>query len=163
MPSCEKKRCSHRKSKAFKQGVRGASKHLGEFRASQNWIGGTRPGNAHFVPPPPTQMRQCLVELEQYLHSDHRTHPLIKIALAHAQFETIHPFLDGNGRLGRLMISLLLDAWGLIDARLLYLSLYFQRHKQEYYRRLDSVRFEGEWLGWIKFFLEGVATASQAS
>ena len=147
--------------KRLMRGVRGASKQPGEFRNSQNWIGGSRPSNAHFVPPPPTEMRGCMQALETYLHSDSQENTLIKIALIHVQFETIHPFLDGNGRLGRLLIALLLEAWGLLDARLLYLSLHFKRHQQEYYRRLDAVRDEGDWEGWIKFFLEGVCSSSK--
>lgn len=147
--------------KRLMRGVRGASKKPGEFRSSQNWIGGTRPSNAHFVPPPPAEMRECLQALESYLHQGSEEHALIKIGLVHVQFETIHPFLDGNGRLGRLMIALLLEAWGLLDARLLYLSLHFKRHQQEYYRRLDAVRADGDWEGWITFFLEGVCSSSE--
>lgn len=147
--------------KRLMRGVRGASKQPGEFRTSQNWIGGTRPSLAHFVPPPPTQMRQCLQSLESYLNTDSKEAALIRIAMIHVQFETIHPFLDGNGRLGRLLIALLLEAWGLLDARLLYLSLHFKRHQQEYYRRLDAVRAEGDWESWLMFFLEGVCTSSE--
>jgi Fic family protein len=147
--------------KRLMRGVRGASKQPGDFRNSQNWIGGTRPSNAHFVPPPPTQMQDCLQAFEGYLHEESNEHALIRIGLAHVQFESIHPFLDGNGRLGRLLIALLLETWGLLDARLLYLSLYFKRHQQEYYRRLDAVRSEGDWEGWISFFLEGVCSSSE--
>ena len=143
------------------RGVRGQAKMPGEFRGSQNWIGGTRPSNAHFVPPPKTEMLECLKALEEYLHKEDQQHPLIRIALAHVQFETIHPFLDGNGRLGRLLIALLLENWKLLDSRLLYLSLYFKRHQTEYYRRLDAVRSTGDWENWIEFFLEGVSQSSQ--
>jgi Fic family protein len=147
--------------KRLMRGVRGAAKQPGEFRSSQNWIGGTRPSNAHFVPPPPAEMRECLQALEVYLHKESEEPSLIRIALIHVQFETIHPFLDGNGRLGRLLIALLLEAWGLLDARLLYLSLHFKRHHQEYYRRLDAVRADGDWEGWIGFFLEGICSSSE--
>ena len=139
--------------KRLMRGVRGSSKLPGEFRSSQNWIGGSRPSNAHFVPPPPTEMIQCLQSLEDYFHKDSPEHPLIRIGYIHVQFETIHPFLDGNGRLGRLLIALLLEAWGLLDARLLYLSLHFKRNQQEYYKRLDAVRKRGDWEGWLDFFL----------
>ena len=115
---------------------------------------------AHFVPPPPAEMRECL-PLESFLHQSSEEHALVKIGLVHVQFETIHPFLDGNGRLGCLMIALLLEAWGLLDARLLSLSLHFKRHQQEYYRRLDAVRADGDWEGWITFFLEGVSSSSE--
>lgn len=138
------------------RGVRGASKRPGEFRESQNWIGGTRPGVARFVPPPPAELARCLADLERYLHAKDREHPLIRIGLAHVQFETIHPFLDGNGRVGRLLIALLLEAWGLLDSRLLYPSLYFRRNQREYYERLDSVRTDGDWEGWTRFYLTGV-------
>lgn len=147
--------------KRLMKGVSGQTKRPGEFRNSQNWIGGTRPGNAHFVPPPQSKMQECMKELESYLHKKDKEHPLIRIALAHVQFETIHPFLDGNGRLGRLLIALLLESSGLLDSRLLYLSLHFKRHQQEYYRRLDAVRANGDWENWIRFFLEGVCIAGQ--
>lgn len=147
--------------KRLMRGVRGQTKKPGEFRDSQNWIGGTRPSNAHFVPPPKTEMRESMTALEGYLHAENKEHPLIRIALAHVQFETIHPFLDGNGRVGRLMIALLLEEWGLLDSRLLYLSLHFKRNQMEYFRRLDSVRTAGDWEGWIHFFLEGVCAAAQ--
>ncbi len=147
--------------KRLMRGVRGSSKNPGDFRSSQNWIGGSRPSNAHFVPPPPSEMIQCLTLLEDYLHQDSSEHPLIRIGYIHVQFETIHPFLDGNGRLGRLLIALLLEAWGLLDARLLYLSLHFKRNQQEYYKRLDAVRQTGDWEGWIEFFLDGISTTGQ--
>jgi Fic family protein len=143
---------------------RGNVKQPGEFRRSQNWIGGTRPGNAKFVPPPPEKIMQLLGDLEHFLHDEKNCLPtLIKAALVHVQFETIHPFLDGNGRLGRLLITLMLCADGLLNKPLLYLSLYFKTHRQQYYNYLQSVRETGDWESWIKFFLEGVTeTAGQA-
>lgn len=147
--------------KRLMRGVRGSSKQPGEFRNSQNWIGGSRPSNAHFVPPPPAEMLQCLASLEDYLRKDSPDHPLIRIGYIHVQFETIHPFLDGNGRLGRLLIALLLEARGLLDARLLYLSLHFKRNQKEYYARLDAVRQRGDWEGWIEFFLDGICRIGQ--
>jgi Fic family protein len=136
---------------------RGSTKAPGEFRRSQNWIGGTRPGQAHFVPPPPDQLQDCLGALEKFLHDDPvRTPTLIKAALAHVQFETIHPFLDGNGRLGRLLITLLLCAEGALTDPTLYLSLYFKQHRAEYYEELQRVREEGTWEQWLAFFLTGV-------
>lgn len=143
---------------------RGSEKSPGEFRHSQNWIGGTRPGNAHFVPPPPQHVQACMSDLERFLHNEGNPYPaLIKAALAHVQFETIHPFLDGNGRIGRLLIAFILHHDGLLSQPLLYLSLYFKQHRSEYYRLLDVVRAEGDWEAWLDFFLEGVAlTASNA-
>ncbi len=138
-------------------GVRGSNKSPGEVRRTQNWIGGTRPGNAAFVPPPPQRVELCLSELEGYLHSEDKLHPLIRTALIHAQFETIHPYLDGNGRTGRMLITLALEHWGLLREPLLYLSLFIHRHRAEYYARLNAVR-EGDWESWIDFFLEGVVT-----
>ena len=136
---------------------RGSSKQPGEFRRSQNWIGGTRPGNAFFVPPPPHRVSECMSDLEKFLHDEAQPYPtLIKAALAHVQFETIHPFLDGNGRLGRLLISFILYHDGLISQPLLYLSLYFKEHRSYYYDLLNRVRTEGDWERWIDFFLEGV-------
>lgn len=136
---------------------RGSKKTPGEFRHSQNWIGGTRPGNAHFVPPPPERVGDCMAALERFLHDDTSGCPiLVKTALAHVQFETIHPFLDGNGRIGRLLISFILHHEGVLSRPLLYLSLYFKQHREEYYRLLDSVRMEGDWEAWVDFFLEGV-------
>jgi Fic family protein len=140
------------------KGVRGAEKQPGEVRRSQNWIGGTRPGTAAFVPPPPNLVGDCLSDLEKYIHGRDDLAPLIRAGLVHVQFETIHPYLDGNGRIGRLLIMLLLREWGLLKEPLLYLSLYFKRHRDEYYRRLAAVRTEGDWEGWTAFFLEGVAT-----
>jgi len=144
---------------------RGSDKTPGRFRRSQNWLGGTRPGNARFVPPPPDRVAECMGNLEKFLHDRLRRTPvLIKAALAHVQFETIHPFLDGNGRLGRLLITLILCAEGALAEPLLYLSLFFKEHRQEYYDRLDAVRLKGDWLGWLRFFLEGLQqTARQAA
>ncbi len=136
---------------------RGSEKAPGEFRRSQNWIGGTRPGNAQFVPPPPQQVEPCMAALENFIHGEADTAPvLLKAALAHVQFETIHPFLDGNGRLGRLLIALLLHQGGLLAQPLLYLSLYFKQHRAVYYELLDRVRGDGDWEAWVDFFLEGV-------
>jgi len=136
---------------------RGAGKSPGEFRRSQNWIGGTRPGNARHVPPPPDKVLECMGALENFLHGQPVALPvLIRAALAHVQFETIHPFLDGNGRLGRLLIVFLLHAEGVLRQPLLYLSLYFKQHRSRYYELLQSVRLEGDWEEWIEFFLEGV-------
>lgn len=134
---------------------RGSEKEPGEFRRSQNWIGGTRPGNANFVPPPPEAIADCMAALERFLH-DAEVPALVKAALAHAQFETIHPFLDGNGRTGRLLIALILHEEGVLRQPLLYLSLYLKQHRAEYYRLLDAVRQEGDWEAWIDFLLEGV-------
>ena len=139
-------------------GVRGATKQPGEIRHSQNWIGGSRPGNAVFVPPPPNVLPDLLSALEKYIHGDDGLPKLIRAGLAHVQFETIHPYLDGNGRIGRLLITLLLEHWSLLGKPLLYLSLFFKRHQAEYYRRLDAVRTAGDWEGWLDFFLDGVAT-----
>lgn len=140
---------------------RGTSQQPGEFRTSQNWIGGTRPGNASFVPPPPDQVPACLSDLELFLH-DRSTYPvLLRAALAHVQFETIHPFLDGNGRLGRLLITLMLCAEGTLKQPILYLSLYFKTHRARYYELLQRVREEGDWEGWLEFFLDGVAETSE--
>ena len=129
----------------------------GEFRTSQNWIGGSRPGNARFVPPPAENLMECLGSLEKFLHDETVKLPvLVKTALVHAQFETIHPFLDGNGRVGRLLITLILCAYGVLKEPLLYLSLYFKVNRQAYYDHLQSVRETGDWEAWIRFFLEGV-------
>lgn len=142
-------------------GARGSGKQPGELRRSQNWIGGTRPGNAVFVPPPAERVADLLGDLERFIHEAWPTlPPLVKIALIHAQFETIHPFLDGNGRIGRLLIAALLEHWGLLPEPLMYLSGYLKQHQAEYYRRLSDVRTEGDWEGWVAFFLEGVATAA---
>lgn len=143
---------------------RGARKEPGEFRRSQNWIGGTRPGNAVFVPPPPEQLLECLGALELFLHDQPVATPaLLKAALAHVQFETIHPFLDGNGRLGRLLIGLLLCEHKVLREPTLYLSLYFKQHRAAYYDLLNRARHEGDWEAWLEFFAEAVAhTAGQA-
>lgn len=142
------------------RGVRGTDKLPGEFRTSQNWIGGTRPGNAVFVPPPPEMVPAALADLERWIHGDDPLPPLVRAGLAHVQFETIHPFLDGNGRIGRLLIALLVEHWGLLPSPLLYLSLAFKRRQEEYYRSLSAVRTEGDWEGWITFFLECVRDAA---
>lgn len=139
------------------KGVRGAKKRPGEVRRSQNWIGGTRPGNAQYVPPPPHLLDEALSDFERYIHTGDGLPPLIRIGLLHVQFESLHPYLDGNGRIGRLLIALLLEKWGLLSKPLLYLSLFLKQHRQEYYRRLDAVRTDGDWEGWLLFFLEGVA------
>lgn len=144
--------------KRLMRGVRGSNKQPGGVRRSQNWIGGSRPGNAAYVPPAPDKLPQLLSELEKYMHVDEKLPALVRAGLLHAQFETIHPYLDGNGRIGRLLIALLLEHWKLLKAPLLYLSLFFKRHREEYYRRLNRVRLEGDWEGWIDFFLDGVAT-----
>lgn len=145
-------------------GARGAGKQAGELRRSQNWIGGTRPGNAAFVPPPADRVPELLGDLERFIHeASPGLPPLVKIALAHAQFETIHPFLDGNGRIGRLMISALIEHWALLPEPLLYVSGYLKQHQAEYYRRLSIIRTEGEWESWVSFFLEGVAVAAAES
>jgi Fic family protein len=143
---------------------RGSDKHPGQFRRSQNWIGGTRPGNAAFVPPPPELVTECMGQLELFLHEERRDLPvLVKAGLAHVQFETIHPFLDGNGRLGRLLITFLLCATGALREPILYLSLFFKTNRQAYYELLNRVRVSGDWQAWIDFFLTGVkTTADQA-
>lgn len=142
-------------------GARGSGKQPGELRRSQNWIGGTRPGNAAFVPPPAERVVELLSDLEKFIHDESGAlPPLVRIALAHAQFETIHPFLDGNGRIGRLLIAALLEHWGLLTEPLMYLSGYLKQYQSEYYRRLSDIRTEGDWESWIAFFLEGVATAA---
>ena len=144
---------------------RGSKKEPGEFRRSQNWVGGTRPGNAIFVPPPSDHLGECLGALEKFLHNDPVKTPLfIKAALAHVQFEAIHPFLDGNGRLGRLLITFLFCAEGALREPLLFLSLYFKQHRQQYYDLLQSVRLNGDGEAWLRFFLTGVEeTANQAA
>jgi len=143
---------------------RGSSQTPGEFRRSQNWIGGTRPGNAVFVPPPAADVPECMGRLELFLHDQPGPTPaLLKAALAHVQFETIHPFLDGNGRLGRLLITLLLCEQKVLHEPMLYLSLYFKTHRQYYYELLDNVRLTGDWEAWLDFFAEAVTvTATQA-
>lgn len=146
------------------QSGRGQTQNPGEFRRSQNWIGGTRPGNALFVPPPPQEVLPCLDALEKFIHDDSDAlPPLIKAGLLHVQFETIHPFLDGNGRIGRLLITLYLCARNVLQQPLLYLSLYFKSRRSDYYRLLQEVRETGAWEAWLEFFLDGVAeTANEA-
>lgn len=143
---------------------RGQGKNPGEFRQSQNWIGGTRPGNAHYVPPPVPEMAGCLADLEHFLNDDKTLiPPLIKAGLLHVQFESIHPFLDGNGRLGRLLVALFLVDQKILHEPLLYLSLYLKTHRTQYYRLLQDVRLRGDWETWLEFFLTGVAeTANNA-
>jgi Fic family protein len=151
------------------RGVRGEEMQPGTIRTSQNWIGGTRPGNARFVPPPANEVPDALTQLDKWIHANDDLPKLVRAGLAHVQFETIHPFLDGNGRIGRLLIALLVEHWGLLDSPLLYLSLAFKRHRPEYYARLSAVRTDGDWEGWTLFFLEcvreaandGVATAGK--
>lgn len=143
---------------------RGSHRQPGEFRRSQNWIGGTRPGNAKYVPPPWEEVMPLMSDLEKFWHDEKQNLPtLVKAALIHVQFESIHPFLDGNGRLGRLLIIFLLCIDGLLDKPLLYLSLFFKTHRQQYYDHLQAVRETGDWEAWIRFFLEGVIdTTNQA-
>jgi Fic family protein len=143
--------------------TRGQHKQPGAFRRSQNWIGGTRPSNAFFVPPPPEMLDDCLKDLETFIHEDESKLPhLIKVALLHVQFETIHPFLDGNGRLGRLLITLYLIEKDVLHAPVLYLSLYLKTHRETYYRLLNEIRFQGGWSAWLEFFLTGVIETCQA-
>ena len=146
--------------KRLMKGARGSEKQPGEIRRSQNWIGGSRPGNARFVPPPPDVVPEALSALEKWIHGDDPLPPLVRIGLAHVQFETIHPFLDGNGRIGRLLIALLVEHWGLLKSPLLYLSVAFKRHRQAYYDRLNGVRVDGDWEGWMRFFLDCVTEAA---
>ena len=142
-------------------GARGAGKQPGELRRSQNWIGGTRPGNAVFVAPPPERLADLLADIERFIH-DSATDlpPMVKVALIHAQFETIHPFLDGNGRIGRLLITALFEHWEVLSEPLLYVSGYLKQHQAEYYQRLSAIRTDGDWESWVTFFLEGVITAA---
>jgi len=143
---------------------RGENKSPGEFRRSQNWIGGTRPGNARFVPPPPHRVEEAMAALERFLHDQPaRTPPLLKAALAHVQFETIHPFLDGNGRVGRLLVTLLLCAEGILREPMLYLSLYLKGNRSRYYELLDLVRREGDWEAWVEFFALGVTEVADSA
>ena len=143
------------------KGARGADKQPGKVRRTQNWIGGTRPGNAVFVPPPPYLLDGLLSDFERYIHADDGLPPLVRAGLLHLQFETIHPYLDGNGRIGRLLVTLLLEEWNLLSQPLLYLSLFFKQNREDYYRLLNAVRTEGDWEGWIRFFLEGVASIAK--
>jgi Fic family protein len=138
-------------------GARGGTKAPGEFRRTQNWVGGTTPGNATYVPPPPDRVGDCMSDLEKYLHDkDSKLPVLIKAGLVHHQFETVHPFLDGNGRMGRLLTTLLLCTEGVLSEPILYLSLYFKTHRNEYYAQLQQVRETGDWESWLQFFLVGV-------
>ena len=146
------------------RGGRGANRTPGEFRRSQNWVGGTRPGNAAFVPPPPERLMECLDSLERFLHDEKQKLPiLVEAGLVHVQFETIHPFLDGNGRLGRLLITLLLCSKGALREPLLYLSLYFKTNRDRYYELLQRVRTHGAWEEWLAFFLEGTEITARSA
>ncbi len=143
---------------------RGSDKTPGQFRRSQNWIGGTRPGNALFVPPPPDEVAQCMGDLEKFIHDKNQGTPvLIKCALLHGQFETIHPFLDGNGRVGRLLITLLLCAEGILKEPMLYPSLYFKTHRDQYYNLLQKIRTDGDWEGWVEFFADAVKETAESA
>ncbi len=142
---------------------RGSEKTPGEFRRTQNWIGGTRPGNAHFVPPPPGRVNECMGELERFLLQEDDLPSLVRAALAHVQFETIHPFLDGNGRVGRLLIVLLLCSEGQLSQPMLYSSLFLKQNRNEYYRLLDVVRRDGDWEAWIVFFVEGIQKTADSA
>ena len=142
----------------------GAAMMPGEFRRSQNWIGGSRPGKAAFVPPPPDHVQECMACLERFIHANDDGLPvLVKAGLAHVQFETIHPFLDGNGRMGRLLITLMLCDAGLLREPLLYLSLYFKRNRSAYYRHLNDIRHAGDWEAWLRFFLDGVREVAEGA
>jgi Fic family protein len=141
---------------------RGADKQPGEFRRTQNWLGGTSPETAVFVPPPPIEVEPCMAALERFLHDEpERTSPIVKAGLAHVQFETIHPFLDGNGRVGRLLVALILHNERVLAHPLLYLSLYFKQRRSEYYERLGRVRTHGDWEGWMQFFAQGVTEVAE--
>ena len=142
---------------------RGSESEPGEFRRSQNWIGGRRPGQAHYVPPPPHEVLRCMGDLDKFINAEDGMPTLVRAALAHVQFESIHPFLDGNGRMGRLMIALMLQQSGKLARPLLYLSLYLKANKSEYYRLLDRVRAEGDWEAWVDFFLKGVAETADSA
>ena len=150
-------------ARLMRGGVRGGEppKTPGEFRHSQNWVGGPSPATARYVPPPVSEMREALDRFEKALHDGAPVPVLVKVGLAHAQFETIHPFLDGNGRMGRLLITFLLCAYKVLGEPLLYLSIFFKQHRQEYYDRLQAIRDHGDWEGWLSFFLEGVATVAR--
>lgn len=143
---------------------RGSDKDPGELRRTQNWIGGTRPGNASFVPPPPNEVADCMSALERFLHAEDDGLPvLVRAGLAHVQFETIHPFLDSNGRVGRLLITLLLSHAGILREPLLYLSLPLKQSRSTYYALLDRVRREGDWEEWLRFLLAGVAEVADGA
>lgn len=147
------------------KGVRGENREPGQFRKNQNWIGpdGCTIEAADFVPPPPNQINECLAELEKFIHQKDRIPPSVKIAMIHAQFETIHPFRDGNGRIGRLLITLFLCQQSILRKPLLYLSRYFKNNRRLYYENLQAIRDEGDWEGWIKFFLQGVYSVAQGA
>jgi cell filamentation protein, protein adenylyltransferase len=148
----------HRK---LTEGGRGSKQTPGKFRCSQNWLGGSRPGNAIFVPPPPNELLPALDNFEKYLHNEYEAAPtLVKAGLAHAQFETIHPFLDGNGRVGRMLISLILVVEGVLAQPFFYISLYFKRNRAEYYDALQRVRDKGDWEGWLRFFFIAVESVA---
>jgi Fic family protein len=159
LPFCTRLLCAAHKR--LMRGTRGAEKQPGAVRTSQNWIGGSRPGNARFVPPPCDVLPQALADLERWVHGEDPLPPLVRAGLAHVQFETIHPFLDGNGRIGRLLIALLVDHWGLLKTPLLYLSLAFKRRRSDYYQRLLEVRTKGDWEGWTEFFLQCVRESAE--
>jgi Fic family protein len=159
LPFCTRLLCAAHKR--LMRGTRGAEKQPGAVRTSQNWIGGSRPGNARFVPPPYDVLPQALADLERWVHGEDPLPPLVRAGLAHVQFETIHPFLDGNGRIGRLLIALLMDHWGLLKTPLLYLSLAFKRRRSDYYQRLLEVRTKGDWEGWTEFFLQCVRESAE--
>jgi Fic family protein len=143
---------------------RGAGRDPGQFRRSQNWIGGTRPGNAAFVPPPASEVPESMAALERFIHQDRDGLPvLVRAGLAHVQFETIHPFLDGNGRVGRLLVTLMLVHAGILHEPMLYLSIYLKQHRPEYYRLLDQVRDTGDWERWLSFFLDGVRETAEGA
>lgn len=146
--------------KRLMSGTRGQHKDPGRLRRSQSWIGGTRPGNARFVPAPPNLVPELLGQLEAHMHSDDSLPLIIRAGLVHAQFETIHPYLDGNGRLGRLLIALCLEEWGLLSEPLLYISHFFKQNRQEYYDRLEAIRTKGDWESWLVYFLEGIAVVA---
>ena len=159
LPLCTRLLCeAHRR---LMRGSRGNDKRPGMVRTSQNWIGGTRPGNAKFVPPPHEEVMPALGTLERWLHGSDPLPPLVRAGMAHVQFETIHPFLDGNGRIGRLLIALLIEHWKLLDSPLLYLSVAFKRHHQDYFDHLSAVRTAGDWEGLTKFFLECVRESAE--
>ena len=145
------------------QGVRGANRQPGEARRSNVWIGGTRPGNSVFVPSPHQDVPALMDDLQRYIHADDAMHPLLRTAAVHLQLETIHPYLDGNGRVGRMLISLLLAHWDILPSPLLYLSVYLKENQQDYYAWLNKVRTEGEWIGWFQFFLRGTSTVASSA
>jgi Fic family protein len=156
-------RLVHGVHRRLMHGVRGATKQPGEVRRTQNWVGGVRPGLATYVPPPPQEVNRLLGDLERYIHAKDKLPPLVRAGLVHVQFETVHPYLDGNGRVGRLLIALLLEHWGVLHAPLLYLSLFFKRRRPDYYRLLNDVRQSGNWEGWTEYFLEGVGEIAEES